>query len=221
MPIASLQFGNENFPTGVCKYHPFFIPTRAFAGQEMHLMEYARSPHAAENAPMRVLNQQRVPALSGFREETGFWSTASVDLPEGMVLKLFGMKQPKGNGRFYPKTMAYLYVQIRANAALRRVVASTLGSSGLSLQPARSFLNYIEGRFDILSVRDLAGLGVSVLPNTMRMMSAQNVQALFTDQVLQPELQGRTVVRQTSVVNSSGSRVAVQKVKTTRRVRLD
>lgn len=221
MPIISLQFGNENFPTGMCKYHPFFVPTRAFTGQEAHIMEYARSVHAADNAPMRVLNQQRIPALAGFREDTGFWSTTSLELPDGMVLKLFGMKQQKGNGRFYPKSMAHLFVQIRSGAALRRVVASTLGSSGLSLPPARGQLSYIEGRFDILSARDLAGLGVSVLPNTLKMMSAQNVQSLFTEQVLQPELQGRTVVHQASVVNSSGSRVAVQKVKHTRRVRLD
>lgn len=211
--LLSAFTGDQNFPTGSSKLHLFFVPTRNHMGQELHVGIMAKG--ANPNVPITSSNVRRFAAMNGAPETLGRWTQANYEIPDGVVLKLFASKRASMQGQRLTQHMAVIYVQARSQGAMNSI--------GFNLIPhERSPINRAEmqGRFDILSVRELAQMGVSLNPSTLVQMDDAHVNRLFSITTLERQLQSRPAVRTTTMRNSEGETIAIQKTVTKRAVKL-
>lgn len=211
--LMQITTGEENFPTGTSKCHAFFVPTRARMGKEMHIGQMAKGVNP--DVPMPSTNVRWFNAMPGYPEGLGRWCQANYDVPEGVVLKIFGTKRQKVQNQNLPTISATIYLQMRSGAAFQRLAFQTLGDAKGSLREAM-----IEGRFDILTPREVGALGISMDMNTMALMADSKVNRLFHQTVLDRATEAKTTVKQTQVKNSDGVVVNVPKVTKKRAVNL-
>ncbi|QIG76106.1 hypothetical protein EVC24_085 [Rhizobium phage RHph_I4] len=205
--------GDQNFPNGSSKLHLFFVPTRQRMGQECHIGQLAKG--ANPDVPCTASNVRRFSAMNGAPETIGRWTQANYDVPEGVVLKLFGSRRNSIQGQSLQNHTAVIYLQVRSNAALTSINFSLLTHDRSPITRAE-----LQGRFDILTGAELAQLGVGLHPQTLMSMADHKVQRLFTLSTLERQLQAKQSVRTTTIQNSEGETVAIQKAVTRRAVKL-
>jgi len=207
--LISATTGQENFPEATSKFHVFFVPTRERMGKEVPLGMMAKG--ANPDVPVTISGAQYIPAMTNYPETLGKWTNARYDVPEGVVLKIFAHRK----GRMVPTDTAAIYIQLRSGAALRRLSCDTLRHA----KGARDAVHY-EGRFDVLTLQQMAQLGISLNPQMMGLLDPRKQAAMFRETVLDRETAGRVSVRTRQVKNSEGKTVAVSRPTTARAVRL-
>lgn len=211
--LISAVCGSENFPNGSCKYHLFFVPTRQRMGKEAHISQLAKGLNP--DVPVSQTQVRKFAAMTGYPETLGYWIQSMYDVPEGVVLKVFGTKRETVQRQQLPARTAAIYIQLRSSAPLQRISGATLRDPKGQLQSAT-----FEGRFDILTLREMAALGIGVNTMTMNQIAPGAVQRLFEITTLDRALQERTVVKQTIIRNAEGETVSVAKATTRRAVKL-
>lgn len=205
--------GSQNFPEGSTKLHVFFVPTRQRMGQEIHIGQLARG--ANPDVPASASNVQRFAAWSGASATLGEWTRANYDIPEGVVLKVYGSKRQSLQGQNMGEARAAVYLQMRSGAALNRIAFSMLQNPKSPIASAT-----IEGRFDILNMQQLAQLGVGLNVTTLALLNERQVERLFSFSVLDRPTEARREVKTTTVKNSEGQSVVIQKATAKRAVKL-
>ncbi|AHC30468.1 hypothetical protein CC53_gp051 [Rhizobium phage vB_RleS_L338C] len=211
--LISAITGDQNFPNGSAKLHLFFVPTRQRMGQEVHIGQLARGVNP--DVPCSATNIRRFNAMNGAPETLGKWTQANYDVPEGVVLKLFGTRRTSIQGQNIGSASAVIYVQARSNAALTSIDFSLIPNDRSPITRAE-----LQGRFDILTGAELAQLGVSMNQQTLMSMSERNVSRVFALRTLERQLQAKQTVRTTTVNNSDGEAVVIQKQVARRAVKL-
>lgn len=190
--------GNENFPTGSSKVHIFFIPTNELPGREIHIGSAARGQTSAR---IRLHGQsQKLPAAPGCRRELGEWTSATFDVPEGVVFKVYAQRNSAGGHR----EQALVYIQMRENAAHRRLLVRTTGWDRGQYASVP-----IEGRFDILDASDRRRLGIGIAPAFERFAEPSVVTTLVVEETLGQAISGRPVVEETVIENAEGQAVRI------------
>lgn len=202
--LMQITTGEENFPTGGSKCHVFFVPTRQRMGREAHIGQMARGFNP--DVPVAQTNQRWFAAMTGYPETLGRWCTANYDVPEGVVLKVFGSKRQMVGRQALPVRTGVVYLQLRSGAAFQRIAFQTLQDSKGALREAM-----IEGRFDILTPRELGQMGVSMSTQVLSQMSEDAVNRLFNITVLSGATEAKVQVRQSQIKNADGEVVAVQR----------
>ncbi len=212
--LISTTYGNENFQHNSAKYHLFACRSTLHPDVEpmqKHMWVAARDHSAGVSAHGRG---STVPAAPGYRSEFGKWTTAQFDVPEGLVIKLFGTRKLREmvSGRH---TTAAMMLRIRENAALVRVTC------GLTMDERASSNNVVlfEGRADPLLASMAESEGV-ILGNFRSQFSSYNQRALFTVEVLRDEISTPQVNEVTEIENTQGERVQVTTPRRRRAIQL-
>jgi hypothetical protein len=211
--LISAITGSQNFPTGSTKLHIFFVPTRLHMGQEIHIGQLARRMNP--DVPASASGTVRFSAYSGGPTTLGEWTQANYEIPEGVVLKVFGMKKATMQGQSLGSYTANVFIQLRSGAALNRLSFNLLTHDRSPISAAN-----IEGRFDILSPAEMAQLGIGMSPQLFQTLEQAKFERLFRVSVLDRPTVSRPNVKATTMKNADGQSVTVQKASSKRAVRL-
>lgn len=205
--IITALTGQENFPNGQCKVYLFVSPSTQFPGQEKNIGVVARS---TDPSVRLVGYPELISAAPGYREDMGKWTRGTYDISENMVLKLFANRTV--NGR---RAMANQYLLMREGAALRRISINTTQWERGQFQSVT-----VEGRFDLITLREATALGVRTPPEYAHYFARTNVDQVMEIIELSPERQPRRRDEQRTVVNSAGEPVQVQVIRRPRNLRI-
>lgn len=198
--LISTTTGFENFESGSAKSYVFVAPSQATRIQrELHLGVAARSGADGISA---VGAPQSIPAAPGFIEETGRWTTATYEVPEHTILKLFAQR----NGGFGSmRIMASLFVRMRKEAAVRKI------GTVLTAHPKATYSRvWLEGRFDILTLEQAMALGVVVPPSFAHTYAQTMVNRAFEFVEVSRELSAPAQQVVSTVQNSAGETVEIR-----------
>lgn len=193
--------GHENFPGMSAKAHLFAVPSRAFPGNglgEQHLFACAKS------GLFNVRTQRqggKIAAAEGASDALGFFMQTTFEVPEGIILKVFGMKKTQSMAR---PSVACQFIRLRADAALHRLEIPLTAYHKATLRSA-----YVEGRFDLLRIHEAEELGVKVMPMARKLFNPPLVATVMRDNVMSPETRAAATMKTTMVVNSEGREVKV------------
>lgn len=200
--------GFENFSNGSAKAHVFVVPTARMLGKELHISIAAKGAYAGLR---KVGVETRQPAAPNLRRELGEWTTTSYEVPEGMILKVFGNRSSGWGG---VRVMANQFLRVRSDAALRRVSVVLSGNPQASLSRA-----HIEGRFDLVTLSEALLVGVTVPPSFRPAFDESMQRRAFEYQEVSPEMRSVAVAETRVVTNSAGEERQIGT--TTRRRALD
>lgn len=190
--------GKEDFETGSCKLHAFFAPTTRFPGKEVFLGQAAMEAIAS----IRRHGQRTVvPAIPGAQKIVGEWTTATYDIPERVVIKLFASKKLQNVSR---PTMASVFIQMRETAPLTRCVFRTIGGPRAQYQQVS-----IEGRFDVIPATEAKALGVFIPAQYDHYSQQEYIDRLFSFVEVSPALRPRQEVAPRIIENSLGQEVEI------------
>jgi hypothetical protein len=159
----------------------------------------------------KVGMETRAPAGPGMRRELGEWVTASYEVPEGMILKVFASRSGGWGGM---RVMANQFIRARSDAALRRISVVLTGSEKASFARAN-----IEGRFDVISLAEAMTQGVLVPPSFRPSFDEGMQRRAFEYHTLDAEVRSAAVQETRRVINKEGQQVEIQT--STRRRALD
>lgn len=197
--ILTATTGTEAFALGASKFHTFFVPTLAFPGKEIHIGVAGRDQHC----PVGLVGYPQVlPAAPGYRDELGKWTTGNYELPEGMVLKVFGYKKMAANSH---PTSASQLIRMREGGPLQRIKMPTVGWVNAQYQTVE-----VTGRFDLLTVEEAAVLGVRVPPQYLPGFHPTSTERVFRYEEVEAERATKVQTETKNVVNTQGEEVAVR-----------
>lgn len=196
--LISTTTGFENFSAGSAKSYLFTVPTRAAPGKEQHIGVSARSGGGINTIGM----PSTVPAAPGFVEETGKWTSATFEVPDGQVLKLFAQRS---GGFGSMRIMASMFIRTRRHAALRKIGTILTG------HPKATYTRvWTEGRFDILTLEQAAELGILVPPHFAHTYAQTMTSRAFEVVEVEREISAPAVTVVSMVQNSAGEAIEVR-----------
>jgi hypothetical protein len=201
--LLTATTGFVNLPNGSAKVHLFVVPTleHPFSGKEVNIGIAAK-----QKLGIRVQGAVvKLPAAPGLRDETGTFTQATYDLPEGTVVKVFGLRSG-GFGEM--RVMASQFIQMRQQAAFRRMSAVLITHERVAFNRAP-----IQGRFDLLSPGDARNLGVQVNPMYEGQFYEGLVSRMFEIAELEPEIAAPARITPETVTNSKGEEVVVARTR--------
>jgi hypothetical protein len=208
MPLIETTSGNETFPSASAKVQVFFVPTREFGGKELPLSQAAQAAGGVVRLHARGGSQ---PAGLGMNAGVvGMWHSASYDLPDGAVVKLFCHRSMQTN-----KLTGNQFIRMRAGAALREVRARLSGYAKAAIQTA-----VFRGRFDIISPEEAVALGARIPPEFQRFYTAGAVRSVFEYGEIAPEVSPRVEVKNVVVTDSFGEEKTIAVAKPKRKLGL-
>jgi hypothetical protein len=179
-PIETLT-GEVNLRYGSAKAFVFYSPRAGFAGaKEQHLGIAAKSPQTAHLVRRVSAFPLSVPSVAGYAPEIGGkMTTTAYDVANGEIIKVFGQRRAGANKLTFS---ACQFLRVRDSAALTEVRVRLLSDPNVVHPYA-----HIRGRFDLITLEEAKGLGVTVLPHFEKMFSQGVVEDLFSVSVLSPE----------------------------------
>lgn len=209
MPLLQTTTGFETFQQSSAKVYAFHMPSRQFPGKELNLNIVAR---AGGGVVTTVGLPTSIPAAPGLSAELGRWTSATYELPENMLVKVFAHRSG-GFGQM--RVMASMILRMREQAALRRVSAILTQSPRASLTRAN-----FEGRFDVLTLPEAMMLGVTVPPSFRQTFEHSFTSRAFEVQVLAREITPPEVMESRRVETASGETVEVASARRRRAIDL-
>lgn len=150
----------------------------------------------------------------------GQWRTHSYDLPDGTLLMVTGSmtrtnRRAYNNASGHVATTASVIIRTRPQAALRRLLL-TVDDVTLHDVQAGAF-----GRFDLISNKEAAQLGVAFTSSDFPRLQSNVVRALFTLQKTADEITAKRVYTTQEIEDADGNKVAVPSEIKTRAIDLD
>lgn len=124
------------------------------------------------------LNRVKAPAFIGLKDDLGVWSECRFDVPEGTILKGYGMCCNYGK----PQKNAAIYVRLREGAALREIRIRLLCESR-----SRHTHAYLKGHFDVLSLDEVMRHGVECKPQFQFLSNPDRIERTYECVVIVPE----------------------------------
>lgn len=193
--------GNENFERSSAKAFVLHQPSRDFpAPMTRHLFVLGKE----QDATVTNVSTRFVEAAPGLIEDFGKWALTRFEVPEGMILKLYGQRKMGGVSGPGRHSGAAILVRLRHDAALRRICMSLTGDSRAHF----TSISPLVGRFDILTGTQAYTFGVNV-DRFRSQMSEANVESVFTMETLEAE-QAPPVEEQTVTVQNAPGEQAVE-----------
>lgn len=215
--LLQVTTGNEAFRAGSCKYHAFIVKTQRHPMPPPHSEVHINIATTKGLFGTRRVSGTRIPSASGM-VDMGAWVQGVYDLPDGMVIKLWGHRSLSGRAvgaSQQSNAIGALLLRIRSGAALRRVTCNTVPDSLSNNVPVR-----LEGRFDFVSLAEAGRLGVPLTVDLTKQLASPMTRNLFQMEVLDAETE-TAAVQTTQVVQTDGERVVVPVAKRPRAINLD
>ena len=205
MPTIEVITGNESWQNHSAKFNIFFVDHETFV--ETPLWSYSRLFPSV----VQQLNRTTIQARPGMKPELGMWYRANYTMPDRAIMKVYGQRHA---GQGSPDTKGMFFIRLRANAAHRRYsMALSRGTEG-ALPSA-----YIDGRFDVLTLRDLEGLEIEIQP-VYKKFYEENHLRHFSETINSPEVAANPIVRRVRVRDEKGQEVTFVRTKRIRRLDL-
>lgn len=207
----SLEHGTSGLTLQVCKGPKFTV------WRYRQVIEFISNitKTAIPSEPVYALGRPTVlSAASSSVQEQGRWFDQTFHVLEGVVLRISARKQVRvggRGGRNAAQESAVMFISPRADAALRRIEFMTIDDPTSNRIPV-----VIEGRFDVLSLRQAASLGATITPQDITLGTPEKVQSLLMMHVQSPEKSTPPKKVTTKVKTTDGDEVTVA---TTRRRR--
>lgn len=204
MPLISATYGNENFQRSSAKYQIFACRTSVHnrsRDAQMHLWMAARD---GAHGIVESGRAQTIPAAPGKKLTLGKWTTGRYDVPDQLVLKIFGQRKISAmtNGRY---ARADILLRMRPGAAMIRIRGRLSGDPRAEASDVVVF----EGRADIITVPQAVAAGV-VLPALFESFKPHNVQTLFVVEELEPETEQLPTIQKREIKNTKGEAVEIE-----------
>ena len=202
--LIDVTTGGELFKDVSAKTHTFFVPSTKYPGTETHIGILSAVKHK-ENNPHNVTRLAKAVVTNAHTrlsaEMGGSWSTGTIDVPEGMVLKIF-MGRSLGYGQM--RVQGNLLIRVREYAAYRRIGIATTQHPDATNKDV-----HIEGRFDVLSIEEARSLGVDIPKGKEYFYDPLMIKKGFTEKIMYPEILSAPQLKSTIEVNSKGEEVEV------------
>lgn len=203
--------GNENFSNSSAKVHVFYKPSRAFPGNEMFLGQMAKAGGYGHNVSTHG-PVSFVSAAQGMRMEiVGKWATQTFNVPDGMIIKVFGWRQSRGLA-----VSAIALLKARSTAAMNRLSVQLTGNERATYAYAN-----IEGRFDVLTPEQAVAEGCKFTPLEIKQLDPVALQRLFSITVMDAELARPVEQRKVNVKTADGTAVSYVEERKLRRIDID
>lgn len=185
MSLIRIVTGSETFQSGssgllaqVVKCNGVQTPN----GKPMFISDAAKGATAGITQPTR---STFLPASRVGMSEMGNWFDGQFDVPEGVIIRLFGRRQDRsqaalraGNGA---AKRGVVYIRLREGAALRRLTLNTIDDNMTSNIPV-----VVEGRYDILSLREAGAAGVAITTEDLQLTKPDAVRGVLVHTEVAP-----------------------------------
>lgn len=195
--IVTTTSGNVNLERTSAKVCLFQVPTDAHRrdGKEAHAFLVAREQGGCIST---VGSPRFYEAVSGYRTEFGKWVMNTLEVEEGVLLKLYMNRKTQDNvpGRMRSASML---LQSREGAALLRITCTLPQDDRMQLSTVRT-----EGRFDVLDVRQAEALGAKVPPAFRLSFEPEAANGMFYVEEIEPERSPRPHVSVRTSVDDEG-----------------
>jgi len=195
--------GYENVPGGSAKSYVFTMPSTGFPipDKETNLGVAAKG---RDSRIATISAQASVQAVPGMAGDPGKWITATYDVPENRLLKIFATRNTGGSNFGSMRILASMIIRMRPGAALRRVGTILTGHARATYSRV-----WTEGRFDILTLAQAHALGVTVPRHFEAQFAETMVRRAFEIVVIEPETASVPVLQTRVVTTSQGQAVTV------------
>jgi len=218
MSIIRCISGSETFSTGFTKLYISVVHSDDFPLQDRKPVYLSNAAKAGLNISEAGRLQVHAASTTGLREQ-GNWFDNSFNVRDGVVLKIFAHKQHRIGGRASNQldvTKAAMFIQAREGAAARRIELSRLRDRLATTTPV-----IIEGRFDVLSLKQVGALGAPLSNTDLLMSGVEKVRAVLSHTELSPAKSSiqRTVVER--VETGDGELTTVKTKRQSRAINLD
>ncbi|KRW94259.1 hypothetical protein [Paracoccus sp. MKU1] len=217
--LIQVTTGSESFKTGASKYHVFVVPSTRYnlpdrKEQHIGIVQRLNLP----SIPVRQVSAERSPAAAGSMVDLGSWTKTTFEVPDGLILKVWGQRTLSGAAIGADRGVTgigAMLIQTRASAALRRITCLRVPDRQASVTTVT-----LEGRFDVLTLRDAAEQGAALPMDRIGQFTSPAARQIFAVHQIDGELSARPVATVETVKGERGEAVQVQTVKMRRAIDL-
>jgi len=218
MAIIRCISGSESFATGTTKFYISLAHTEQDPLPDRKMVYLSQAAKAGLNIAESGRVNIHPASTTGLREQ-GNWFDNNFNVRDGLVLKLYAHSERRIGGRNSNQlqvTKAVMFIRAREDAAARRITLERIPD-----RLATSTAVLVEGRFDILSLRQAGALGVPLSNNDLLMSGIDRVRSVLTHEELSPARASieKTVVER--VETGDGNEVTVKSKRRSRAINLD
>lgn len=157
----------------------------------------------------------KVSAINGIKHEAcgHFIDTISIGARDGVLIKVTGkLKDAVSFGEPIPEEG--IFIRVRSTAPYHEIKMRSPNLEGISYRDAR-----IEGRFDIITLKDAYALGIAPMRHNEESLFNEVFRGdLFEIREIHPETESKPVVTTVETLDRDGNKVQLRKVKRRRNV---
>lgn len=218
MTLITAMSGSEKLSDGTSRLMIRVIPCRSFPAApglpEGCFLSEAVNAVSTVNAISRA---NRYPASQSGLPDQGYWYRGDYDIQDGQIIKLIGMRRAKSFGSVnrIEEHKAVLFIHIRAQGPLNRITLNTVNCIQSINVPVT-----VEGRFDILSLRQVGMSGGTIMSSDMADARPQYVDKVFTKTIIQPAIRATDAAQRVAVSTGGENSVIVASTRVRRAINM-
>lgn len=152
-------------------------------------------------------------ANNGVSELGSFWD-GNFEVEDGVILKVYARRRVQFGSRPMIE-QGVVFIQVRAQAPLNRLILNRIPSDHSTRAPV-----IIEGRFDILTLREAGAAKVALTPDDLSLSKPDKVRAVMDHVEVSPAIKPKGRVKVERVIDHSGAAVTVTTTRTRRPIDL-
>lgn len=215
MTLIRTMTGSESFSTGSANLLVNLIGTRDFPVEKPIFIS------EAAKAGLHIRAQNRATylaaSINGMREQGGYFD-ANYEVPDGCILRIFSKVRLRVGGRngLPLERQGVVYIRPRADAAMNRLTLQRVEANNSTNAPV-----LIEGRFDILSLREVTAAGGTFNSADLAMSRPDAVAHVLRKEEISPARSAPVRLKTETVRNHEGETVKVASTRPRRAIVLE
>jgi hypothetical protein len=215
MSLIRAITGTETFSNGNAKMIVTVHPTTRFplppAVKSKFIGECAKNGNHVSTGQRAIY----LPASNnGVREQGNFWD-GTFNVPEGLVLRVYATRRERSaSGRLIEQS-GVIYIRARDEGALQRLQLRRIDHPQSTNAPV-----FIEGRFDIISLREVAAAGGQIDAKDLAQAKPERVGEVFAHEQVAPARRAAAKLKVEVVRGQDGETTNVVTTRTKRATNL-
>lgn len=215
MTLIRVITGTETFSTGSAKLIVTLHPTTQFplgAVASNFIGECAKNgQHVSIGQRAAFLPSSN----NGVLEQGNYWD-GIYNVPEGLILRVFANRRERNHATHRAtEGFGVVYIRARDDGPLQRLQLMRIDHHQSTNAPV-----IIEGRYDIISLREVAAAGGAITTKDMTMAKPENVGLVLTQADIAPARRAAAKVKVEVVRDHDGGTVNVVLIRTKRATNL-
>ena len=215
MSLIRCITGSESFASGSASLIVTVHPTTRFPIEGSLKGKFISQ--AAEDANYVAMTQRKVylPASNnGVREEGAYWD-GSYNVPDSLILRVYARRRARNAFGRAVEGAGVVYLRAREDGPLQRLQLNRIDHPHSTNAPV-----IIEGRYDIISLRDVAAAGGYIETADLQLGKAEQVAAVLTRVDVAPARRAPAKIKVETVRDHDGEEVRVTSTRTKRATNL-